>query len=312
MTKSTHHSFCVDLAEKYGIIGAILIHHFQHWINHNKSLDRNEKDGRTWTYQTRKEIAAWFGYLSEDQVRRETDKLVEEGVLIKGNYNKSALDKTIWYAFVNEKMFTKGKSANSTGKSANSSLYTDTKRKHVSSLDMESEENPGANDEQSEQPHTKKKKRERIPQQQEVKGRLKEQVSALSTAERKTYDALMEVEPASIDDEHFNPVIAHRCAKSRTFQQVSDAISVYRQRLLTGKPPRSMGGALMAIIESGVKPQGPSFEENIKFWEETQQYFPVGSFKRTSGGVTLPEGAEADFSMTQEVFQDIVMGEVFS
>jgi len=129
-----NHSFSPTVAAKYGIIEAILIHHFQHWINYNKRLGRNKKDGRIWTYQTRKEIAAWFDYLSEDQVRRATDNLVVQGVLIKGNYNKSKFDKSIWYAFKNEEMFTIGKfansieeSANSIEESANSSLYTDTK-----------------------------------------------------------------------------------------------------------------------------------------------------------------------------------------
>lgn len=118
MTKSTHHSFDIELATEYGIVGAILIHHFQHWINHNMRCGKNRKQGRTWSYQTRKEIAAWFPYITEDQVRRETDKLVERGVLIKGNFNRSSIDKTIWWAFANEEMFTTGNFANSTGKNA--------------------------------------------------------------------------------------------------------------------------------------------------------------------------------------------------
>ena len=28
-----HHSFDIDLAEAYGILEAILLNHFQHWIN---------------------------------------------------------------------------------------------------------------------------------------------------------------------------------------------------------------------------------------------------------------------------------------
>ncbi len=115
---SFNHSFSVDLAVSLGSIDlAILVHHFQYWIRHNQSLNRNFKDGRTWTYQTRKEMAAYF---PEDQVRRYSDELVEKGILIKGNYNKSGFDKTTWYAFLNEEMFTIGKNANSTGKSANS------------------------------------------------------------------------------------------------------------------------------------------------------------------------------------------------
>ena len=101
-----HHTFSVHLAAKFGIECAILIHHFQHWIEHNKRLGRNFFDGRTWTYQTLKEIAAHYPYLNEFKVCRLLKKLVDAGVLIKGNYNKSKFDQTQWYAFKNEKMFT--------------------------------------------------------------------------------------------------------------------------------------------------------------------------------------------------------------
>lgn len=111
---NAHHSFDIDLAAKLGSVElAILIHHFQHWIKYNIRLKRNFKEGRTWTYQTREEIAAHFPYFSPSQVRRLTDKLVKMGVLRKGNFNKSSIDKTLWYSFENEEMFTIGKFANS-------------------------------------------------------------------------------------------------------------------------------------------------------------------------------------------------------
>jgi hypothetical protein len=106
MSKSTHHSFDTELASEYGVHGAIIIHHFQHWINHNKQLGRNFIDGRTWSYQTQKEIAAWFPYMTTKQVRTTIDNLVAKGVLRKGNYNKGSFDKTLWYSFENEEMFT--------------------------------------------------------------------------------------------------------------------------------------------------------------------------------------------------------------
>ena len=112
------HAFNQIHAATYGVNEAILIAHFQYWINKNKRVGYNFKEGRTWTYQTRKEIAANFMYFSSDQVRRVTDSLVEQGVLIKGDFNKSSIDKTIWYAFENEKMFTIGKSAKWAGESA--------------------------------------------------------------------------------------------------------------------------------------------------------------------------------------------------
>lgn len=117
---SNSHSFDKHLASEYGIEEAIIIHHFQHWIEVNQRLKRNFIDGRTWTYQTREEIAANFPYMDEHKVRRITDNLVKLGILRKGNFNKSKMDKTIWYAFENEEMFTIGKFANSIGNSANS------------------------------------------------------------------------------------------------------------------------------------------------------------------------------------------------
>jgi len=112
------HAFNPLFAQKYGLPEAILIAHFQFWIQSNINQGINFHEGRTWTFQTREEIASHYIYFTADQVRRLTDSLVEQGVLIKGNFNDLALDKTIWYAFKNQEMFTIGKSASSTGKSA--------------------------------------------------------------------------------------------------------------------------------------------------------------------------------------------------
>ena len=100
------HAFNPLHAAAYGIEEAILIAHFQHWINHNMRLGYNRRDERTWTYQTRKQIAANFPYLTEKQVRTTTDSLEAQGVIMKGNFNKIGIDKTIWYAFCIEEMFT--------------------------------------------------------------------------------------------------------------------------------------------------------------------------------------------------------------
>lgn len=111
---SVHHSFDIDLASQYGIEEAILIHHFQHWIRHNKALNRNFHEGRYWTYQTLDEIEAHFPYLSKESVRAALHRLCTgkgrrskkddvdfEPVLIKGNFNRTPFDKTVWYAFSN-------------------------------------------------------------------------------------------------------------------------------------------------------------------------------------------------------------------
>jgi hypothetical protein len=119
LDQAENHSFNVNLAKKYGLGCAIVLGHIAFWIGVNQRSNKNFKDGKTWTYQTRKDIAAAMPYFSEDQVRRYTDKLCEIGVLVKGNYNKSSIDNTIWYAFADEEIVTTGKSANGAGKSAN-------------------------------------------------------------------------------------------------------------------------------------------------------------------------------------------------
>jgi len=126
-----NHSFDLLLAQKYGIVEAILLHNFLHWIGFNKRAGRNFHEGKTWTYQSRKEMAAHFPYMDDDTIRRACERLIERGVIITGNFNKSRMDKTLWYAFANEKawglddetqkMFTKG--INATSKGVNATSY---------------------------------------------------------------------------------------------------------------------------------------------------------------------------------------------
>jgi hypothetical protein len=80
-----------------------------HWIRINTQAQRNfkefEVDGtklqRYFTYQSRREIQLNFPYWTYKQVRGITERLVEKGVLFACNFNKKAIDKTLWYAFVN-------------------------------------------------------------------------------------------------------------------------------------------------------------------------------------------------------------------
>lgn len=100
-----NHSFSVDLATKYDVEMAILIHHFQYWIRHNKRLGKNNHNGHTWSYQTLRDIEGYFPYLSKFQIQKIINKLIDQDILIKGNYNNSTYDRTLWYAFKDEALF---------------------------------------------------------------------------------------------------------------------------------------------------------------------------------------------------------------
>lgn len=93
------HQMSVELAEKYGVNEALVIHHLAFWIAHNKANETNFYDGRYWTFNSRKAFAEQFSYLSKDQMRRILKKLTDKGFLLTGNYNTNNYDKTLWYSF---------------------------------------------------------------------------------------------------------------------------------------------------------------------------------------------------------------------
>jgi hypothetical protein len=100
------HSFDIHVATEYKSVEvAILVNHFQYWIMRNKALGKNQIEGRTWTYQTMREIAVVFPYWSIKQVERLLKKMIDNKILIKGRFNKNPFNTTLWYAFTDEDKF---------------------------------------------------------------------------------------------------------------------------------------------------------------------------------------------------------------
>ena len=93
-----NHSFNVEIATKYGMLEAIILEHFNFWIAKNRANEVNFYDGYYWTYSSSKALAELFPYASQKTISRVIHHLEEEGLIILGNYNKSAYDRTMWYA----------------------------------------------------------------------------------------------------------------------------------------------------------------------------------------------------------------------
>jgi hypothetical protein len=100
-----NHTFSVEHAVKYGIEEAILIGNFQFWLAKNRAEKRNFFDGRTWTYNTAAAFAELIPYFNAKQVYRLLTSLVDQGVILKGNFNDKASNRTQWFAFVKEDDF---------------------------------------------------------------------------------------------------------------------------------------------------------------------------------------------------------------
>lgn len=97
--ENMNHSFDKDIAVAYGLPEAIILNHIQFWIEQNEANKLNYFDGSYWTYNTTKAFAEIFPYLSQRQIQCALKHLRDEGILKTGNYNKSAYDRTLWYAF---------------------------------------------------------------------------------------------------------------------------------------------------------------------------------------------------------------------
>lgn len=93
------HSFNIELAKEYGILEAILIKNIWFWIEKNRANEKNFYDGTYWTYNSTRAFNELFPYASESSIKRALKGLQEKGIIKTGNYNKSAYDRTLWYAF---------------------------------------------------------------------------------------------------------------------------------------------------------------------------------------------------------------------
>ena len=93
------HSFDVDIAQEYGVLEAVLLNNLWFWIEKNRANNTNFFDGEYWTYNSTKAFTELFPYATQRQIQNSLKKLKEQGIIQTGNYNKSAYDRTLWYAF---------------------------------------------------------------------------------------------------------------------------------------------------------------------------------------------------------------------
>ena len=103
-----NYSFDVDYATEYGVDEAILLQNLIFWIIKNKACEKHYYEGRTWTYNSAKSFEVLFPFWNEKQIRRIIDSLKEQKVIITGNFNKIAYDRTLWYALKDEAIIQKG------------------------------------------------------------------------------------------------------------------------------------------------------------------------------------------------------------
>ena len=93
------YQFDTDIAALYGVDESIMIANLQFWIRKNEANGKHFHDGRFWTYNSVDAFTKLFPFWTARQIRRILKSLEEKGVIVTGNYNTSAYDRTTWYAF---------------------------------------------------------------------------------------------------------------------------------------------------------------------------------------------------------------------
>ena len=96
------YSFDEEVAKEVGVNAAIILDKFTWWIRQNEANERNYHDGRYWTYNSTKALTSMFPFFSDKQIGRILKKLINDGYLMTGNYNKIAFDRTLWYALTDK------------------------------------------------------------------------------------------------------------------------------------------------------------------------------------------------------------------
>lgn len=94
------HVFDIEVAQIVGVNAAVLLENIARWVEHNQYNEekRSFHDGRYWTYNSMRAFGELFPYLKPNAIRTALKKLKDADLLLVGNFNKLAYDRTQWYA----------------------------------------------------------------------------------------------------------------------------------------------------------------------------------------------------------------------
>ena len=90
--------FSAELAKRYGLDEAIMLHNLAYWVQKNTLDARNIHEGKVWTYNSQTSFTEWFPWWSRRQIQRILHSLEDQKAIIKGSFNAKPMDRTLWYA----------------------------------------------------------------------------------------------------------------------------------------------------------------------------------------------------------------------
>lgn len=94
--------FNTTIAIEFSDRVAMFVQHLSEWTFFNLRKNKNPQDhihdGLCWTYNTLNSFLKYFPFWSKQTLETTIAKAVKAGLVVKGNYNQTAYDRTCWYA----------------------------------------------------------------------------------------------------------------------------------------------------------------------------------------------------------------------
>ena len=86
-----------ELAVAIGLDEAIVLQQIHYWCNLNAKAGKNYRDGHYWVYNSMPKWLEQFPWYKKSKLERTFASLKKQGLIITGNYNRRAMDRTNWY-----------------------------------------------------------------------------------------------------------------------------------------------------------------------------------------------------------------------
>lgn len=96
--------FNSEVACEYGIECAVFLSSIAYWCKFNKDNGKHQYDGSYWTYNSVQAFGKQYPWWSEKTIRNVLKKLIDAGLIKKGEFNKTAYDRTAWYSLTDKGM----------------------------------------------------------------------------------------------------------------------------------------------------------------------------------------------------------------
>lgn len=96
------HLFDPDIASEVGVNAAVIYQNIAFWCERNEANGENMHEGRAWTFNSVKAYGALFPYLTQDQIRRALEKLVEAGLLGVGYFHEDPRVRAKWFCVLRQ------------------------------------------------------------------------------------------------------------------------------------------------------------------------------------------------------------------